>query len=95
MLIISTTKTPSTFKKIVLPYLYEERSGLYIGEVTRKILEYLLEIIPDHIGNGHCFLYWKDARSPKGFITYEIIGDGGTKAVEIDGITFYKREVSP
>lgn len=90
MLTISVTKVPPNFGKCVLPYLYKVGVGLYAGDVTRRVCDYLLEVIPKHVGPGHAILLWKNSKAPCGFELFEISGDGATKCKDMDGIIFLK-----
>ena len=94
MLIVSVTKVPPNFGKCVLPYLYKIRGGLYVGDVTRRVLDYLLEVVPRHVGAGQALVLWKNSKAPCGFELFEITGDGVCKGKDIDGITFLKEDVS-
>lgn len=85
MLVIKVKKVPSTFNKILVPYMYKIDSGLYVGDVTRKIYEELLELIPIHIGCGSAIIVWKNGMSDIGF---DLTGVGNTNLIDIDGINF-------
>jgi CRISPR-associated endoribonuclease Cas2 subtype I-E len=85
MLIIKVKKVQSSFHKIILPYMYKVDTGLYVGDVTRKIYEQLLEQVRLHIGTGECVFIWKNAKSSTGF---DITGVGSLKCVDLDGLRF-------
>lgn len=88
MLVISSSKTPPSFDKCVNSYLFKISAGLFVGDVTYRVLEYLKEEVPRNIGKGHAYLLWKNSNNPRGFDLFEYTGDGVSQGSEIDGLFF-------
>jgi hypothetical protein len=88
MLIVLSKKTPPKFEKCLLVYLYRIHTGIYVGDVTIRVLDYLKEEIPKHIGRGYVRLIWKNSLSPRGFDYFEFSGDGVNKYILLDGLEF-------
>jgi CRISPR-associated endoribonuclease Cas2 subtype I-E len=94
MLIVSLTKAPPNLGSVLGVYLFKVNAGLYAGEVTKRVLEYLLEVIPCKIGKGSAILVWKNAKATTGFEVFEITGGGSEKLRKIDGISLNFKGIS-
>ena len=88
MLVVLSSKTPPNFERCLLVYLYKLRAGVFVGDVTSRVLDYLKAEIPRFVGRGHVYLVWKNSLSPRGFELFEISGDGAKESVDIDGLVF-------
>ena len=86
MLIIKFDKPPTIIHKFLLPYLYKFDSGLYVGDVTKKVYLTILDKITMNIGNGSATVIWSNGLSPTGFDVERV---GGSKLTNMDGIWFY------
>lgn len=90
MLVVSLKKVPPNCERVLLPYLYKIRSDTYCGDVTKRVLEYILAELPKHIGIGNAILMWKNSKAPCGFELFEITGDSNSLALDFDGILLMK-----
>ena len=90
MLVVSLKNVPPNCERVLLPYLYKVRTNLYCGDVTKRVLEYILLELPRHTGSGNAILLWKNAKAPCGFELFEITGDANSLALDFDGILLMK-----
>ena len=90
MLVVSLKSVPPSCEKVLLTYLYKFRHNLYGGDVTKRVLEYILSELPRHVGTGNAIIMWKNSKAPCGFELFEITGDGNSLALDFDGILLMK-----
>lgn len=90
MLIVSTEKTPPNFDKFVCKYLFKIKSGLYIGDVTKPLRDFLIKLVSDNYSDGIIFFIWNNANSHCGFELFEISRNGGDNTLNFDGIRIPK-----
>jgi CRISPR-associated protein Cas2 len=86
MLVISLTKVPHSLEGVIGTYLFKVDTGLWVGDVTRRVQEYLLEVLYAKVSKGRAVLIWKNSKTTQGFEIFEITGEGVKKLREIDGI---------
>ena len=86
MLIITTSKTPTNFDKLLDNTLFKVKSGLYVGNVTKRVRENIRESIIKNYTTGSIFMIWNNANSHSGFELIEISGDSNKNTLDFDGI---------
>ena len=88
MLIISVKRVSSKLDSLLKPYLFRVKAGLYIGQVTRRLLDYFLEEIPK-TSSSEVILIWSNLSTVEGFEVFEIGGGAKKRVVDIDGLNFF------
>lgn len=90
MLVISTTNTPPSVNRIIGVYLFKIDSGVWVGEVTRRVLDHFLDVLPSKIGKGRIILAWSNRKISPKVELFEFSGVGELRMRNIDGINFLK-----
>lgn len=81
---------PPNFDKYVCKYVFKIKSGLYVGDVNKKIREYIIDVLSNQCSNYVIRLIWNNAKSHSGFEFFEINGSSNKTTIDFDGIMIPK-----
>lgn len=90
MLIVYTQKTPPNFDKFVAKHLFKIRTGLYIGDVSSRIKDWLIKTVTTSNIKGSVVIAWSNSKSHAGFELFEYSGDGSKTICDFDGLKLPK-----
>jgi len=84
MLVIVLENTPPRLRGRLALWLVEVRSGVYVGEYSIKVREYLWQQVEKGLGDGNAVMIWSaPTESGYDFIT---LGKNRRIPVEFDGL---------
>ena len=84
MLVIVVENVPPRLRGRLAVWLLEIRAGVYVGEYSPKVREYIWEQVVDEVGEGNAVIAWT-ARNEAGF-DFETVGNNRRIPVELDGV---------
>lgn len=84
MLVIVTESVPPRLRGRLGLWLVEVRAGVYVGDVSRRVREMILENLETGIGEGNAVMAWT-AGNESGF-DFLTLGTNRRIPVEMDGI---------
>jgi len=84
MLVIVTEAVPERLKGYLSRWLLEVRSGVFIGEYSRKVRDTLSQTINEEVETGNVVIAWS-INNESGF-DFETIGVNRRIPCEIDGL---------
>lgn len=92
VVVASVSNSVGPVRSILGRYLFDMGKGLYIGDVNKRVLDYLREAL-DSVGHGKwtVLLAWQDRLSVSGFEVIEFGGGADGRTQEIDGLIFSAR----
>lgn len=85
MIVVVLENAPPRLRGRMAIWLLEVRAGVYVGEYSRKVREYLWRQIAEGIGDGNAVIAWRDPGNEAGF-DFETIGSNRRIPVEFDGV---------
>lgn len=84
MLVIVVENVPPRLRGRLAVWLLEIRAGVYVGEYSRKVREYIWAQVVREIGEGNAVIAWT-ASNETGF-DFETVGKNRRIPVELDGV---------
>jgi CRISPR-associated protein Cas2 len=84
MMIISLTSVNQQLRGYLSRFLIEINTGLYVGNVSARVRDYLCDRVTDNIGIGKAVLAW-NTDNEQGF-ALKIIGYSDREVVNNEGI---------
>lgn len=84
MLVIVVENVPPRLRGRLAVWLLEVRAGVYVGEYSRKVREYIWSQVVDEVGEGNAVIAWT-ASNEAGF-DFETVGKNRRIPVELDGV---------
>jgi len=84
MLVIVVENVPPRLRGRLAVWLLEIRAGVYVGEYSRKVREYIWTQVADEIGDGNAVMAWT-APTESGF-DFDTVGKNRRIPVELDGV---------
>jgi len=84
MLVIVVENVPPRLRGRLAVWLLEIRAGVYVGEYSRKVREYIWTQVANEIGNGNAAMAWT-APTESGF-DFDTVGKNRRIPVELDGV---------
>lgn len=95
MLVIVVENIPGRLRGRLGVYLIETRSGVYVGDVSKRVREMLWEQVGFYCEDGNAIMMWS-TNTESGF-DFATIGRNRRMPVEMDGIklvSFYPEKSS-
>lgn len=83
MLVIVVENAPPRLRGRLAIWLLEIRAGVYVGNYSRKVREYLWQQVEEGIEDGNAVLAWR-ANNEAGF-EFVTLGSNRRMPVELDG----------
>lgn len=84
MLVIVVENVPPRLRGRLAVWLLEVRAGVYVGEYSRKVREYIWSLVVGEVGEGNAVIAWT-ASNEAGF-DFETVGKNRRIPVELDGV---------
>lgn len=84
MLVIVVENVPPRLRGRLAVWLLEIRAGVYVGEYSRKVREYIWAQVVTEVGEGNAIIAWT-APNEAGF-DFETVGKNRRIPVELDGV---------
>lgn len=84
MLTVITETVPSRLRGRLAVWLLEIRSGVYVGDVSRRVREMIWEQITLLAGEGNVVLVWS-TNTESGF-DFQTFGENRREPVDFDGL---------
>jgi CRISPR-associated protein Cas2 len=94
MLVIVAENIPPKLRGRLGVYLIEARSGIYVGDVSKRVREMLWEQVLSYISDGNAVMIWS-TNTESGF-DFQTVGPNRRMPVEMDGlklVSFYPEAV--
>lgn len=85
MIIIVLENAPQRLRGRMAIWLLEVRAGVYVGEYSRKVREYIWKQVEDGIEDGNAVIVWRDSGNEAGF-EFQTIGRNRRVPVDYDGV---------
>lgn len=86
MIVIVLENAPPRLRGRLAIWLLEVRAGVYVGEYSRKVREYLWKQVEDGIEDGNAVMVWRDLGNEAGY-RFETVGRNRRVPVGYDGVT--------
>lgn len=83
MLVIVLENAPPRLRGRLAVWLLEVRAGVYVGNYSRKVREYLWEQVEQMLEGGNAVMAWR-ASSEAGF-DFATLGQNRRVPIELDG----------
>lgn len=84
MLVIVVENVPPRLRGRLAVWLLEVRAGVYVGEYSRKVREYIWAQVADEVGEGNAVIAWT-ASNEAGF-DFETVGKNRRIPTVLDGV---------
>ena len=84
MLVIEVENVPPRLRGRLAVYMLEIRTGLYVGDVSKRVREMLWEQVQGFMKDGNASMIWS-TNTESGF-DFETIGKNRRIPVEMDGL---------
>jgi len=85
MVVIVLENSPPRLRGRLAIWLLEVRAGVYVGDYSRKVRDYLWRQVVEGIEQGNAVLIWRDSGQEAGF-QFETIGENRRIPSEMDGV---------
>lgn len=85
MIIIVLENAPQRLRGRLAIWLLEVRAGVYVGEYSRKVREYIWKQVEGGIEDGNAVIVWRDSGNEAGF-EFQTIGRNRRVPVDYDGV---------
>lgn len=85
MIVIVLENAPPRLRGRLAIWLLEVRAGVYVGEYSRKVREYLWSQVAQGLETGNAVIAWRDPGNEAGF-EFSTLGDSRRVPVDYDGI---------
>lgn len=86
MIVVVLENAPPRLRGRMAIWLLEVRAGVYVGEYSRRIREYLWNQVLQGIGEGNAVIAWRDPSNEAGF-EFETTGKNRRVPVNYDGVS--------
>jgi CRISPR-associated protein Cas2 len=83
MLVIVVENAPPRLRGRLAMWLLELRAGVYVGDYSPKVRDYLWSNVREGIGDGNAVIAWR-AQNEAGF-DFDTVGTNRRIPVELDG----------
>ena len=84
MLVIVTESSPAKLRGRLSVYLIEARSGVYIGDASKRVRDMLWEQTESYIEDGNAVMIWS-TNTESGF-DFKTVGKNRRIPVDFDGV---------
>jgi CRISPR-associated protein Cas2 len=85
MIVIVLENAPPRLRGRLAIWLLEVRAGVYVGDYSRRVREYLWKQVEAMIEDGNAVLVWRDNQQESGF-QFETLGTNRRVPVDYDGV---------
>ena len=85
MIVVVLENAPPRLRGRMAIWLLEVRAGVYVGEYSRRIREYLWQQVSEGIAEGNAVMAWREPSSEAGF-EFQTVGANRRIPVEFDGV---------
>lgn len=85
MIVVITENVPPRLRGRLAIWLLEVRAGVYVGDYSRRVREYLCEQVRVGIEEGNAVICWRDVGEESGF-RFETFGKSRRIPVDYDGL---------
>lgn len=85
MIVVVTENAPPRLRGRLAIWLLEVRAGVYVGDYSRRVREYLWDQVVAGIEQGNAVICWRDAGQESGF-QFETVGSNRRVPVDFDGL---------
>jgi CRISPR-associated protein Cas2 len=96
MLVIVVENAPPRLRGRLAVWLLEVRAGIYVGEYSRRVREYIWNQVEEGIGDGNAVVAWH-ATTEAGF-EFRTVGTNRRVPVDLDGaslVSFLPEQALP
>lgn len=93
MLVIVTENVPPRLRGRLGVWLVEIRAGVYIGNPSKRLREFIWKQVEDGLENGNAAMAW-NTNTESGY-DFETLGENRREPVDFDGlrlVSFYPEE---
>lgn len=85
MIVVVLENAPPRLRGRLAIWLLEVRAGVYVGDYSRRIREYLWKQVEELIEDGNAVILWRDTSEESGF-RFETLGKNRRVPVDYDGV---------
>lgn len=85
MIVVVLENAPPRLRGRLAIWLLEVRAGVYVGDYSRRVREYLWNQIVQGIDDGNAVIVWRSSVNEAGF-EFETIGKNRRVPVDFDGV---------
>lgn len=86
MIVIVLENAPPRLRGRLAIWLLEVRAGVYVGEYSRRVREYLWQQVEQGLDAGNAVIAWRDSGNEAGF-KFQTLGNNRRVPVDFDGVT--------
>lgn len=86
MIVIVLENAPPRLRGRLAIWLLEVRAGVYVGEYSRKVREYLWQQVEQGLDTGNAVIAWRDPGNEAGF-EFQTLGESRRVPIDFDGVT--------
>ncbi len=86
MIVIVLENAPPRLRGRLAIWLLEVRAGVYVGEYSRKVREYLWQQVEQGLDTGNAVIAWRDPGNEAGF-EFLTLGESRRVPIDFDGVT--------
>lgn len=84
MLVIVVENVPPSLRGFLSLWLLEVRAGVYLGNYSKKVRDYIWQQVQLHISSGNVVIAWQ-AANEAGF-DFETLGENRRIPINMDGV---------
>lgn len=85
MIVIVLENAPARLRGRLAVWLLEVRAGVYVGDYSRRVREYLWDQVVGGIDDGNAVLIWRSPGNEAG-LEFETVGANRRLPVDFDGV---------
>lgn len=85
MIVIVTENAPPRLRGRLAIWLLEVRAGVYVGDYSRRVREYLWDQMVSGIEEGNAVICWRDVGQEAGF-QFDTVGSNRRIPIDFDGL---------
>ena len=85
MIVVVLENAPPRLRGRLAIWLLEVRAGVYVGEYSRKVREYLWQQVEQGLETGNAVIAWRDPGNEAGF-EFTTLGESRRVPVDYDGV---------
>jgi CRISPR-associated protein Cas2 len=85
VIVIVTENAPPRLRGRLAIWLLELRAGVYVGEYSKRVRDYLWGQVTSGIEGGNAVICWRDSTDEAGF-RFETCGKNRREPVDYDGL---------
>lgn len=85
MIVVVTENVPPRLRGRLAIWLLEVRAGVYLGDYSRRVREYIRDQLTAGVEGGNAVICWRDVSEEAGF-QFETFGQNRRVPVDFDGL---------